>query len=113
MKWGLVPGWHNGDPKSFPALLNNCRYEGMFDKPSYRIAINNRQRCVILADGFYEWKRNGKSKQPYYIYWSDHNPSSEAIQLTSMEEEKVNYHHLMKDNFGMCNSFYLTNKLFY
>ena len=53
MKWGLIPSWHKGtDSRSFPTLLNNCRYDGMFDKPSFRNAITKRQRCVVLADGY-------------------------------------------------------------
>lgn len=51
MKWGLIPSWHKGDPRSFPTLLNNCRYDGMLEKPSFRTAVSRRQRCVVLADG--------------------------------------------------------------
>ena len=51
MKWGLVPSWHKGDPHSFPTLLNNCRFDGMLEKPSFRTAVSRRQRCVVLADG--------------------------------------------------------------
>ena len=51
MKWGLVPSWHKGDPKKTPTLLNNCRLEGMLEKPSFRTAVQRRQRCVVLADG--------------------------------------------------------------
>ena len=51
MKWGLVPSWHKGDPKKLPMLLNNCRFESMLEKPSFRNAVQRRQRCVVLADG--------------------------------------------------------------
>ena len=51
MKWGLIPSWHKGDPKRFPTLLNNCRFESMLEKPSFRSAIQRRQRCIVLADG--------------------------------------------------------------
>ena len=51
MKWGLIPSWHKGNPRSFPTLLNNCRYDGMFEKPSFRNAIAKKQRCVVLVDG--------------------------------------------------------------
>lgn len=51
MKWGLIPSWHKGKANSYPALLNNCRSEGMMEKPSFRNAIQKRQRCVVLADG--------------------------------------------------------------
>jgi len=52
MKWGLVPSWHQGeDASKFPTLLNNCRFEGMLEKPSFRPAVQRRQRCVVLVDG--------------------------------------------------------------
>ena len=52
MKWGLIPSWHKGaDQKSFPLLLNNCRYDTMLDKPSFNGAVSRRQRCVVLAEG--------------------------------------------------------------
>ena len=51
MKWGLIPSWHRGDPGGFPTLLNNCRSEGMFQKASFRNAVQKGQRCVVLADG--------------------------------------------------------------
>ena len=49
MKWGLVPSWQK-EPQT-RTLLNNCRYEGMMEKASFRNAINKRQRCVVLVDG--------------------------------------------------------------
>ena len=52
MKWGLVPSWYKGEPGKFPNLLNNCRHEGMLEKPSFRTAVQKKQRCVVLADGW-------------------------------------------------------------
>lgn len=51
MKWGLVPNWHRGEASKFPTLLNNCRCEGLMEKPSFRNAVQKKQRCVVLADG--------------------------------------------------------------
>ena len=52
MQWGLVPSWHHGDsPSSFGSILNNCRCETMFEKPSFR-AIEKGRRCVVVADGY-------------------------------------------------------------
>ena len=67
MKWGLVPSWHKGEPGTFPALLNNCRSDGMLEKASFRTAIQRGQRCVVLADGsvsFWEGRegREGKGR---------------------------------------------------
>lgn len=49
MKWGLVPSWRRPDQKN--TLLNNCRIEGITEKPSFRSAMERRRRCVVLADG--------------------------------------------------------------
>jgi putative SOS response-associated peptidase YedK len=63
-RWGLIPSWVK-DPRKF-ALLINARAEGITEKPSFRAAIR-RRRCLVPADGFYEWRREGKLKQPYFI----------------------------------------------
>jgi putative SOS response-associated peptidase YedK len=71
LKWGLVPSWAM-DPNIGHQLIN-ARGETVAQKPSFRHAFK-QQRCLILADGFYEWKREGKTKQPYYIRLKDHRP---------------------------------------
>lgn len=71
LKWGLVPSWAQ-DP-SIGQKMINARAETVNEKPSFRKAFK-RQRCLILADGFYEWKREGKMKQPYYIHFADNRP---------------------------------------
>jgi putative SOS response-associated peptidase YedK len=63
LKWGLVPSWAK-DP-SIGNKLINARGETVAEKPAFRKAFKH-QRCLVLADGFYEWKREGKTKQPYY-----------------------------------------------
>lgn len=62
MKWGLVPAWSR-DP-STAARTINARSETAATKPAFRDPIKSR-RCLIPADGFYEWKRTGTSKQPF------------------------------------------------
>jgi putative SOS response-associated peptidase YedK len=64
LKWGLVPHWAK-DP-GIGSKLNNARGESVAEKPSFREAFK-RRRCLIPADAFYEWKTEGKLKQPYCI----------------------------------------------
>lgn len=71
LRWGLVPHWAK-DP-SIGAKLNNARGESVVEKPSFRDAFK-RRRCLVPANGFYEWKAEGKIKQPYYISPKDEQP---------------------------------------
>jgi putative SOS response-associated peptidase YedK len=65
MRWGLLPSWVK-DPKTF-SLIVNARGESVCDKPAFRAAMK-RRRCLIPADGFYEWKAIGRRrKQPFYV----------------------------------------------
>lgn len=66
--WGLVPFW--AKDRKIGARMINARSEGIEDKPSFRKAIR-RRRCLVLADSFYEWKREGKEKTPYRILPED------------------------------------------
>jgi putative SOS response-associated peptidase YedK len=72
-KWGLIPSWSK-DP-SIGERMINARSESLAEKPSFRNAYR-RRRCLILADGFYEWKTNtgNKSKQPIYIRLNNNSP---------------------------------------
>ncbi len=69
--WGLIPSWAK-DP-TIGSKLTNARSETVAEKPSFRAAFKKR-RCLIPATGFYEWKRAGKSKQPFYIHMRDGAP---------------------------------------
>jgi putative SOS response-associated peptidase YedK len=62
MRWGLIPSWSKD--ASGAAVMINARSETAGTKPAFRDALKSR-RCLIPADGFYEWKRDGKTKQPY------------------------------------------------
>jgi len=64
VQWGLVPHWAK-DPAIGNSLIN-ARAETAAEKPSFRDAMK-RRRCLIPADGFYEWKKLGKGKQPFLI----------------------------------------------
>ncbi len=69
--WGLVPFW--AKDISIGSRMINARLESIAEKPSFRSAFKKR-RCLILADGFYEWKGEKGRKQPMFITLPDHKP---------------------------------------
>jgi putative SOS response-associated peptidase YedK len=72
LRWGLVPSWSK-DPKAGPPLIN-ARAETIATKPAFRSAFK-RRRCLIPADGFYEWqKTEAKAKQPFHIRMKNEHP---------------------------------------
>jgi len=71
LKWGLVPFWAK-DP-SIGNRMINARAETVLEKPSYKNAMKKR-RCLIPASGFYEWKKDGKVKAPYYFRHNNGKP---------------------------------------
>ena len=95
LRWGLVPFW--AKEPSIGNRMINARAETVAEKPSYRAAYRHR-RCIVLADGFYEWRKQGDSKMPHYIsladdgpfalaalweHWKDKN-SDESLQTTTL-----------------------------
>jgi putative SOS response-associated peptidase YedK len=71
LHWGLIPSWAK-DTKIGNSLIN-ARADGVSDKPAFRSAFK-RGRCLVVADGFYEWRKDGKAKQPYFIRMKDDRP---------------------------------------
>ncbi len=101
LRWGLVPPWAK-DP-SIGNRMINARAETVAEKPSYRAAFRHR-RCVVLADGFYEWRREDDAKTPYFISlasgepfalaglwenWTD-KQSGESLQTTTLITTEAN-----------------------
>ncbi|HXG18768.1 MAG TPA: SOS response-associated peptidase [Methylomirabilota bacterium] len=71
LRWGLIPSWAK-DPSIGDRMIN-ARAETVAEKPSFRRALQKR-RCLVPADGFYEWKKEGKKKTPMYIRLKSHEP---------------------------------------
>ena len=69
--WGLVPSW--AKERSIGARMINARGETLREKPSFRNAYK-RRRCLVLADGYYEWQRSGGVKQPFFISLASGEP---------------------------------------
>jgi putative SOS response-associated peptidase YedK len=75
LRWGLVPFWAK-DSKMGSRMIN-ARSETVQEKPSFRTAFKHR-RCLVLADGYYEWRKLNGEKQPYYIRRNDNLPFAMA-----------------------------------
>lgn len=71
LRWGFLPSWYKS-PTDGPLLIN-ARAETLAEKPAFRAAARAR-RCLIPADGFYEWSRAGETRQPWYIRRRDGAP---------------------------------------
>lgn len=73
LHWGLIPFW--ADDPAIGNRMINARADGVASKPSFRAAFKKR-RCLVLADGFYEWQKvpGSRQKQPFYIHLRDHHP---------------------------------------
>jgi putative SOS response-associated peptidase YedK len=75
LRWGLIPSWAK-DP-SIGARMINARAETAPEKPAFRSAFR-RRRCLVPASGFYEWQKQGRVKQPYYISLRERKPMAIA-----------------------------------
>jgi putative SOS response-associated peptidase YedK len=71
LRWGLVPAW--ADDPTIGNRLINARAETAAEKPAFRTAFRQR-RCLVVADGFYEWRRDGRERQPYFFRMRDDRP---------------------------------------
>jgi putative SOS response-associated peptidase YedK len=71
LRWGLIPSWAK-DPSIGDRMIN-ARAETVAEKPSFRRALQKR-RCLVLTDGFYEWRKEGKQKTPLFIALKSHEP---------------------------------------
>lgn len=87
LRWGLIPAWAK-DP-AIGARLINARAETAAEKPAFRTAFQ-RRRCLIVADGFYEWQRSGRTKQPHFIHLPDDRPFAFAGIWEAWEEPRSN-----------------------
>ena len=111
VRWGLLPGWTEA-PDEFPLLIN-ARSETIASKPSFADSFRQR-RCLAVADGFYEWRTDGREKRPFWIHlpggrpfgiaaiwdrWStpasEHSLESCALVTTEASEDIADVHSRM------------------
>src|SRR5262249_19686163 len=71
LKWGLIPSWAKDAAIGYRMI--NARADTVAQKPSYRSAFR-RRRCLLVADGFYEWQKTNDKKQPFFIGMKDESP---------------------------------------
>lgn len=74
-RWGLVPFW--AKDITIGSKMINARSESLTEKPAFK-RLFERRRCLVLADGFYEWKKTGSGKAPYRIFLKDGEPFAMA-----------------------------------
>ena len=82
MRWGLVPSW--AKDLSVGNKMINARAESLTEKPAFRRAAASR-RCLIPADGWYEWLRDGSHKTPYFMSYDDGRPLALPRGLCEMQ----------------------------
>lgn len=72
MKWGLVPSWTKRNP-DYGAVMKtiNCRDDSLAQTGGLWASMKGRKRCVVLAQGFYEWRKSGRDKVPHFVRRSD------------------------------------------
>ncbi len=88
-RWGFVPSWSKDLSTGYKMI--NARAESVAEKPSFRQAFA-RQRCLVIADGFFEWRKEGKLKRPVYVRMRSREPFGFAGLYnvwTSLEGEQV------------------------
>ena len=71
LQWGLIPGW--AESPALGSRLINARAESAAEKPAFRTAVRQR-RCLVVADGFYEWQAVDGAKRPYFFHFRDDRP---------------------------------------
>ncbi|MEZ6094873.1 MAG: SOS response-associated peptidase [Pirellulaceae bacterium] len=79
MRWGLIPAWAKDTKIGYKMI--NARSETLAEKPSFRTALK-RRRCLIPADGFYEWLTDGRAKRPFFM----HRPENQLFAFAGLWE---------------------------
>ncbi len=87
-RWGLVPGWSKEARPKYSTI--NARAESVAEKPTYRAAFRHK-RCLIPADGFYEWQKTGDKKIPHYIRMQDESVFAFAGLWEHWEGEQASF----------------------
>lgn len=98
-RWGLLPPWMEEDDKGVCAKMINARSETVSEKPAFRDSWTKARRCLIPANGFYEWKGEDEAKQAYYL----HHKTDEVVAFAGLwakKDDLVTFTVLTKDADG-------------
>ncbi|XVF72334.1 hypothetical protein PTKIN_Ptkin12aG0113000 [Pterospermum kingtungense] len=87
MKWGLIPSFAKKTDKPDFYKMFNARSESVCEKASFRRLLP-KSRCLVAVEGFYEWKKDGSKKQPYYVHFKDGRPLVFAALYDSWENSE-------------------------
>ncbi len=83
-RWGLLPPWGIADDKGLCAKMINARSETVAEKPAFRDSWAKGRRCLVPANGFFEWKGAGDAKQAYYL----HHKTNDVIAFAGLWAKK-------------------------
>ena len=82
MQWGLIPKWSKD--QTIGSKLINARSESLKNKPSFKNLLE-KNRCIVITDGYYEWKSSGGEKHPYYF----HHPQNRLLLMAGLSAQEV------------------------
>ena len=77
MKWGLIPSWSKDE--DIGSKMINARSESLLEKPSFQNLVH-QNRCVVITDGYFEWKKGNEESQPFYIF----HPGKKLLPLAGL-----------------------------
>jgi len=89
MRWGLVPFFHKGEVTDMKLTTFNARSEEFLNKATFSTPFKRNQRCVVVCDGYYEWKKSDAARQPYFFYTEGDSKWDGSCDVNSLSEEKV------------------------
>ena len=95
LRWGLIPHWSKDQKIGYKLI--NARAETVAEKPSFREVFKSR-RCLIPADGFFEWKKVGRRKQAYYIRMKNSSVFAFAGLWEAWRDSEGGYHQNLRDH---------------
>ena len=104
MKWGLIPFWTKRNP-DYGSMLKtiNCRDDSLFENKGMWTTMKHKKRCIVIAQGFYEWLKKGKDKVPHYVKRKDGQLMCMAGLWDCVQYEGMFLHHC--HNHSMARQF--------